>query len=101
MCYFRRKECEWNDTRTYGFHAAWKRYPGTFTLPADHNYWKLSGKTVGVSTCVGASEGSGVGTQAQIRLALSEVILRHQGEANNATFYSFLTELSKVLNYLK
>ena len=48
-----------------GFHAAWKRDLGTFALTADHYYWKLSGKTVGVATSTGASEGSGEGNQSQ------------------------------------
>ena len=58
MCYCRRKECGWNDTHISGFHAAWRHDPGTFSLPDEHYYWKLSQKTVGVATETGASEGS-------------------------------------------
>ena len=64
MCYFRRKECGWNETHNYVFHAAWKCDTGIFPLPTDHDYWKLSGKTVGVATGTGSSKGSEVGTQA-------------------------------------
>ena len=63
MCYCRRNECEWNDTHNYEFHAAWKRDLGNFALPADHDYWKLSGNTGGIATGSGDSERSGVGPQ--------------------------------------
>ena len=101
MCYYRRNECGWNDTHTSGIHAAWKRDPGTFYLPADHYYWKLSGRTIGVATGTGASEGIGVSIQAQRHSALSELISRHQGEATDAKFSSLLTNFSKVLDNLK
>ena len=87
MCYFHRKECGWNETHTSEFHAAWKRDPGTFALPADHDYCNLSGKTVGAATGTGASEGSGVVTQAQGCSDFSEVISCHQGEATDATLF--------------
>ena len=84
-----------------GFHCACKRDTGTFALPAEYNYWKLPRKTVGAANGTGTSEGSGVGTQSQRRSDLSEVILRHQVEATDATFSSFLTDFSKVLDNLK
>ena len=87
MCYFRCKECGWNENHTSVFHAAWKRDTGTFALLADHDYWKLSGNTVGVATGTGETEGSGLGTQAQHRSDIYEVISCHQGEATYATFY--------------
>ena len=66
-------------THTSGFHAAWKRDPINFALPYDHDYWKLSGKTSGVTTCTGESEGGGARTTYQCHSALSEVISHHQG----------------------
>ena len=101
ICYFCCKECGWNDTHNYGFHDVWKGDSGTFTLSDDHDYWKMSGKTVGVATGTGDSEGNGVGTQSQHCLDLSEVISHHQGEATDATFYFFLADFSKVLDSLK
>ena len=98
MFYCRRKECGWNDTHTSGFYAAWKRDPGTFSLTTDHDYWKLSGKTVGVATSIGSSEGGGAVNKYQCRLALSEDISRHQGEATDATFSSSLADFSKLLD---
>ena len=59
MLYCRHQECGWNTIHTSGFHDAWKRDTGTFFLPDDHDYWKLSGKTSGFSTSIGASEGGG------------------------------------------
>ena len=90
-----------NNTQTSGFHAAWKHDPGTFALPDYHDYWKLSGKTFGVTTGTGYSEGGGASTTDKLRLALSEVISSHQGEVYDTRFSSFLTELSKVLENLK
>ena len=86
MLYIRRKECGWNATHTYGFHAAWKRDSSFLSFPDNHDYWKLLGKTVGVATVTGASEGSRAVTQAQFRLAISEVISRHQGKETDAKF---------------
>ena len=94
-------ECVWNAPHTSGFHDAWKHYPGPFSLPADHDYWELSGKTFGVTTGTGAYEIRGAGTQSQCCLDLSEVISRHQGEATDATFYSFLNDFSKLFDHLK
>ena len=71
MCYCCRKECGCNFTHTSGFHSARKRDPGTFALPDDHDYWKLSGKTVGATTVTGSSEGSRVGTQSKLCSDLS------------------------------
>ena len=101
MCYCRRQECGWNTTHISGFHAAWKRYPGTFALIDGHDYWKLSGKTAGVTTGTGASEGGGASTTDQLRLDLSKLIYRHQGEVSDASFSSLLTDFSKVLEILK
>ena len=101
MWYLRHKECGWNDTHTYVFHAAWKHDPVTFSFSTDHDYCKFSGKTVGVATGTGDSEGNGVGTQSQRCLDIFEVISRYQGEESDATFYYFLTDFSKVLDHLK
>ena len=101
MLYYHRKECGWNVTRTSVFHVDWKRDSGTFPLLDYHDYCKLSGNTFCVATGTGASKGSGVGTQYQRCLALSEVISRHQREATDATFSSLLTVFSKVLDNLK
>ena len=101
MCYCCHQECGWNAAHNYGFHAALMRDPGTFDLPADHDYCKLSGKTVGVVTGSRASEGSGSGTQYQCRSDLSELISNNQGEANDATFPSFLTDFYNLLDNLK
>ena len=81
--------------------AACKCDPGTFALPDVHDYWNLSGNTVGVATDTESSEGSGAGTQSQRHSHLSEVILRNQGEANDTTFSSFLNDFSKMLYHLK
>ena len=101
MCYCHRKDCGWNATHTSRFHAAWKSDYGTFVLTSDHDYWKLSRKTICVATGTGSSEVSGVGTQAQRRLDLYEANLLHQGDATDATFSSFLTEFSNVMDNLK
>ena len=110
MCYCKRKTCGWNHTHTSGFHASWKRDPSTFSLPSDHDYWKLSGKSVPGSGSSGGSNGGTGGGQsdagqggalASQRSALSEVISRHQGESADATFSSFLTDFAKVMENLK
>ena len=101
MCYFWRQECGWNTTHTYGFNAAWKRDPGTFAFPYYHEYWGLSGNTAGITTVAEASEGGGASTTDQHRLDLSEMNSFHQVEASDASFSSFLTDLSKVLDNLK
>ena len=97
MCYCCSQEGGWNTTHTFRFNAAWKRDPGTFAFPDDHDYLKLSGKTDGVTTGTGDYEGGGASTKYQNRLALSEVISGHQGYAYDARFSSFLTDFSKVL----
>ena len=101
MWYFRRQECGWNTTHTYGFHAAWKRDLVTFTLPSDHDYWKLSWKNAGFTTVTGASEGGGEITTDQRRLDLSKVISHHPREASDAIFSSLITDFSKALENLK
>ena len=101
MGYFCCQECGWNTTHTYGFYDAWKRDTGNFVLPYDHNYWKLSVKTAGVVTSNRASEGVGQSIKDQHRLAIYEVISCHHGKVSNAIFFSFLTDLSKVLEHLK
>ena len=101
MCYCSPQECGWNTTHTYVFHAAWKRDHGTFVLPDDHDYWKLSGNTAGAATRTGDSEGGGASIPEQRCLDISEVISRYQGEASDASFSAFLTELFKMLGNLK
>ena len=51
--------------------------PVTFVLPAYHDYWKLPGKTDGVTTGTGASVGVGSSTTDQRRSVLSEGIYSH------------------------
>ena len=53
----------------------------------------MSEKNVGVASGNGFSEESVMGTQSQRCSDISEVILHHQGEATDATFYSFLTSV--------
>ena len=101
MCYCRCQDYGWNTTHTSGSNAAWKRDNVTFSFPADHAYWNLSGKTDGVETGTVASERGGEGIPPQRRLALPEIISLHQGEDYDAIFSSFLTEFSKVLDNLK
>ena len=101
MLYLLHQDYGWNNTHTYVFHSAWKRDPGAFAFLYNHEYWKLSGKTGGFETGTESSEGSGVGIPSQHRLALSEVISHHQGDASDAIFSSFLTDFSKVLDKIK
>ena len=101
MCYLRRQECGWNTTHTSGFHDAWKRDPGTFALKYEHEYWEISWKSAGVTTGTRAYEGGGASTKDQRCSAIYEVISRHQGDASDARFSSFLTDFSKVLESLK
>ena len=61
----------------------------------------MSGKTSGVATITGAYEGFVMSIQDQHLLYLSEVIYSHQGEAYDASFYSFLTDFYKMLENLK
>ena len=88
-------------THTSGFHAAWKRDPGTFAFSTDHEYWKLPGNTSGVTTVSGASEGVRLVIQDQQCLDIYEVVSCHQVEAYDASFYSFLSGLSNVLDHSK
>ena len=101
MCYCRCKQCGYNTTHTSGFHAAWKRDTGTFDLPDEHDYWKLSGNTDNVTTGTGAYEGGRANTIYQLNLDISEVVSFHQGDTSDAIFSSFLTDFSKVLDNLK
>ena len=42
MCFFNRKKCVWNDSHKYGFHDGWYRNIGSFSLPSDHKFLKMS-----------------------------------------------------------
>ena len=101
MCYCRCQECGWNTTHTYVFHAFWKHDPGTFSLPDDRDYWKLSGNIAGVTNVTRAFEGGRAITTYQHRSDLSGLISCHKGEASGEIFSSFLTDFSKVLDNLK
>ena len=101
MLYCRRQYCGWNTTHNFGVNAAWKHDTGTFVLPYDHDYCKLSRKTADVATSTGASVVGRVRILNQLCSAISEVIYRYQGEASDAIFSSFLTDLYKVLDNLK
>ena len=78
-----------------------KRDTGTLALNSEHDYWKLSGKTVVVAIGPGSYYGSRAGIQSQLRSDLSKVISLHQGDATDETFSSLLTDFSKVLDNLK
>ena len=106
MCYCKKKECGWNHSHTSGFHAQWKRDTGTFALPADHDYWKLSGQAPsqgagGATGASGVSQGLGSAISTATKSALSGLVTSHQSNTADAGFSSFLSDFNAVLGSLK
>ena len=66
MCFYKLKNCGWNNSNTYGFHSEWYRNPSSFFLPSDRDFWNISrhnphGRTTVPPPFIGVGTHSGTG----------------------------------------
>lgn len=112
LCFCKHEGCNWNDSHTSKFHAAWKKNPNSFSLPAHHefsiktsggggNQGSGGGEAAGGGAAGGGASAAGAAIGAAAAAARRDaatkaVLEQHKVRTTDPEFSSFLADLQKA-----